>query len=126
MGCRRAGRSVDGPQQLFALPGRGHLTTRISRRKAGPQPDPSPLGELLLGGQQQLADAVQRVLFAAPMPQGGLLGPPTDLVDHRVGQPDGVEVVHHHPGVTQRGCQRAGIAAPGIQRDHGDLGQPVA
>jgi hypothetical protein len=26
----------------------------------------------------------------APMPEGGLLGPTADLVDHRVGQPDGV------------------------------------
>jgi hypothetical protein len=35
-GCRRAGRGVDAPQPLLALSGRGHLTTRISRRQAGP------------------------------------------------------------------------------------------
>ena len=58
--------------------------------------------------------------LAAPMPEGGLLGPPADLVDHRVGQPDGVEVVHHHGGVAKRGDQRAGIAAPGVQRDRAD------
>jgi hypothetical protein len=60
------------------------------------------------------------------MPQGGLLGPPADLVDHRVGQPDGVEVVHHHRRMTEWGRQGAGIAAPRVQRDRGDLGQPVA
>jgi hypothetical protein len=59
------------------------------------------------------------------MPQGGLLGPPPDLVDGRVGQLDGVEVVHHHPGVTKRGDQGAGVPAPGVQRDRDDLGQPV-
>jgi hypothetical protein len=37
-----------------------------------------------------------------------------------------MEVVHHHPGVTQRGDQGAGIAAPGVERHHGDLGQPAA
>jgi hypothetical protein len=60
------------------------------------------------------------------MPEGGLLGPPADLVDHRVGQPDGMKVVHDHPGVAQWGDQGAGVPAPGVQRDHGDLGQPVA
>jgi hypothetical protein len=63
---------------------------------------------------------------AAPVTKEGLLGPPADLVDHRVGQPDGVEVVHHHPGMSKRSYQRAGIAAPGIQRHRIDLSQPVA
>jgi hypothetical protein len=52
-----------------------------------------------LGGQQQLADAVQRIGFAAPVAQGRLLHATADLVDHGVGQPDGVEVVHDHGGV---------------------------
>jgi hypothetical protein len=58
------------------------------------------------------------------MPKGGLLGPPACLVDDDVRQPDGVEVVHHHGGMTQRGDQRAGIATPWIQRHRCDLGQP--
>jgi hypothetical protein len=69
-----------------------------------------------LGGQQQLADAVQRIALAAPMPEGGLLGPAADLIDHGVGQPDGVEVVHDHPGMAKGGDQGAGIAAPWVQR----------
>jgi hypothetical protein len=59
------------------------------------------------------------------MPEGGLLGPPADLIDHRVGQPDGMEVVHDHGRVAERDDQCAGIAAPGVQRDRGDAGQPV-
>jgi hypothetical protein len=35
-GRRRAGRGVDGPQQLLALPGRGQLASRISGGEAGP------------------------------------------------------------------------------------------
>jgi hypothetical protein len=60
---------------------------------------------VLLGGdEQQLADAVQRIALATPVAQGGLLDSAADLVDDRVGEPDGVEVVHdHHPGVAQRG-----------------------
>jgi len=60
------------------------------------------------------------------MAQGGLLHATTDLIDHRVGQPDGVEVVHHHPGMPKRGHQRVRIATPGVQRDRADLGQPVS
>jgi hypothetical protein len=41
-------------------------------------------------------------MLAAAVAQGGLLGPPADLVDRRVGQLDGVEVIHDQPGVTQR------------------------
>ena len=36
------------------------------------------------------------------MPKGGLLGPAADLIDHRVDQADGMEVVHHHGGVAER------------------------
>jgi hypothetical protein len=35
------------------------------------------------------------------MPEGGLLHAAADLVDHRVGQPDGVEVVHDHGRVAK-------------------------
>src|SRR4029453_17026487 len=63
---------------------------------------------------QQLADAVQRIMLAATVAEGGLLGPPADLVDHRVGQLDGVEVVHDHGRMPKRDDQRAGIAAPWI------------
>jgi hypothetical protein len=91
----------------------------------GPQPHPSPLSDLLGRGQQQLADAVQRVTLAAPMTEGELLHATADLVDHRVGQPDGMKVVHDHPGVAKRCHQRAGVPAPGVQRDRTDAGQPT-
>jgi hypothetical protein len=42
------------------------------------------------------------VALAAPMAEGGLLGPAADLINHRVGEPDGVEVVHHHGGMPKR------------------------
>jgi hypothetical protein len=47
------------------------------------------------------------------MAEGGLLDPAADLIDHRVGQLDGVEVVHDHPGVAERCDQRVGVPAPG-------------
>jgi hypothetical protein len=47
------------------------------------------------------------------MAEGGLLGPSAGLVDRRVGQPDGVEVVHDHGGMAQRGDQGVGVPAPG-------------
>jgi hypothetical protein len=120
----RANRCIHGPEQLFALPGRGPLTTRISSRQPSPQPHSSSAGELLGRGQQQLADAIQRIALAAPMPEGGLLGPPADLVEHRVGQPDGMKVVHH-PGVAERCDQGAGIAPRSRWTRRGSLGAQV-
>jgi hypothetical protein len=124
-GRRHANRGVDGPQQLLALPGRSHLAAGITSRQASPQPRSTTASELFGGGQQQLADPVQRIMLAAAVAQSGLLGPSADLVDHRVGQLDGVEVIHDHPGVTQRCDQGAGIAAPGIQGHRTDLRQPA-
>ena len=59
------------------------------------------------------------------MPKGGLLGASPDLVDHRVGQPDGMEVVHHHGRMTEWGHQGAGVPAQRVQGDRGDAGQLV-
>jgi hypothetical protein len=123
-GRRHANRGVDRAKQLLPLPGGRHLAIRIARGKTGPQPPSASAGELLGRGQQQLADAVQRVALASPMPQRGLLHATADLIDHRVGQPDGMEVVHHHGRMPKRADQRAGIPAPGVQRHHANLGQP--
>ena len=76
---------VDASEQLFALPSRDDLAGRIPGGQAGPQPHSSPIGELLGSREEQLADAVQRVTLAAPMPKGALLGPSADLIHHRVG-----------------------------------------
>jgi hypothetical protein len=92
---------------------------------AGPQPRPSPLGELLCRGHQRLADALQRVVGAAPMAEGDLLSLSACLVGHRVGQPDGVEVPHHGR-MAERRHQRAGAPAPRVQRGRADLSQPAA
>jgi len=116
-GARQISGGIDRTQQLLALPGGGHLAETITGSQSRPQPRSATAGELVGGGQQQLADPVQRVMLAPAVTKEGLLGPPAGLVDHRVGQLDGVEVVHDHPGVAKRGDQGAGIAAPGVQRD---------
>ena len=84
---------VDRTQQFLALPGGRHLAETVTGSESRAQPCLAAASELLGGRQQQLADPVQRIALATPMPEGGLLGPPADLVDHCVGQPDGVEVV---------------------------------
>jgi hypothetical protein len=58
--------------------------------------------------------------------QGGLLHAAADLVNHRVGQPDGVEVVHHYGGMAKQGDQRTGVLSPGIEGDRPDPGQPAS
>jgi hypothetical protein len=51
-----------------SLPGGRHLAGRVTDGRPSPPPHPSPLGELLLGGQRQLADPVQRIALAADGP----------------------------------------------------------
>jgi hypothetical protein len=114
-GARQITGGIDRPQQFLALPGGGDLAETITGVRPA-QPRSATAGELLGGGHQQLADPVQRIVLAAAVTEEGLLGPPADLIDHRVGQLDGVEVVHDHPGVAQQGDQGAGVAAPGVQR----------
>ncbi len=59
------------------------------------------VGQALLAGQQQSADGVQRVTLVATVPEGLLLDAAADVVDHRVGQLDGVEVIDDQRGVSQ-------------------------
>jgi hypothetical protein len=56
------------------------------------------------------------------MAEGGLLHPAADLIDHGIGQPNGVKVIHDHGRMPQRCDQRAGVPAPGVQRHRVDLG----
>jgi hypothetical protein len=123
-GSQTAG-GVDRPQQFLALPGGRHLAETITGSQSRAQPSLAAASELLGGCQQQLADPVQRVTLAAAVAEGGLLDPSADLVDHGVGQLDGVEVVHDHPGVGKRCDQGAGVATPWVQGDRADPGQPV-
>lgn len=68
---------------------------------------------------------VQRVVLAAPVPGRGLLHAAADLVQRLARQPHRVEPVDHD----RRGGQRPGeggvVAAPGVQRDRPDAGQPA-
>lgn len=114
---------VDRPQQLLALPGRGRLTTRVTGGKAGPQPSPSPLGELLGSGQQQLA---MRYCGSGLRPRwpgwpaGRVGGPGRPLCWPPDGLKRSTTTVASGSDAT-----RAGVAGPGIQRDRGDVGQPA-
>src|SRR5215218_10774048 len=104
---------VDRTQQFLALPGGRDLPEGVADGQCRAQPCSTAASELLGRCQQQLANTVQRVTLAAAVAEGGLLDPSADLVDHQVGQPDGVEVVHDHPGMGKRCDQGAGVATPG-------------
>ena len=125
-GRRHDVRGVDGPQQLLALPGHSNLAAGITSRQAISQSRPSAFGELLCSRQQQLADAVQRITLTAPMPRVACCRRRRTWSTTRLASRMAWEAVHHHGGVAQRCDQGAGIAAPGVEGDRGDLGQPVA
>jgi hypothetical protein len=107
----RLGRAVGAaggpvPGQDLGLPGGRHLAETITGSESRAQPRSATAGELFGGCQQQLGDPVQRIVLAPAVTKEGLLGPPAGLVDHRVGQLDGVEVIDDHGGVAS-GATRA-------------------
>jgi hypothetical protein len=55
-----------------------------------------------------------------------MLGPPPSLVDHHIGQLDGVEVVHDDGGMAKRCDQRTGIPAPRVECDRTHSGKASA
>jgi hypothetical protein len=76
-----------------------------------------------VGDEQLAADAIERVALAATVAERLLLHPPADLVEGRVGQTHGVEVVHNQLGMAQPVGQAPGGARVGVQGDRPD-GRP--
>lgn len=79
-----------------------------------------------MGDQQETADAVERVVLAAPVAEGLVGGAPADLIERRVGQADGVEVIDHQVRVWEPVGDAAGVAGVGIERHRRDRGAPRA
>ena len=103
-------------------PGGGGLAETITSGQSRAQPRSATAGELL-GPVSSSYGSGTAGRLAAAVAEEGLLGPPPCLVDDRVGQLDGVKVVHDHGGMPKRCDQGAGIPAPGSQRDRSHPGQ---
>ena len=86
----------------------------VARFGAGEQLVPASLGEPFRTDQSDPTDPIQRVVAPAPMAEHSLVHPPSHLVERRVRQADGVEVVHDHHRVGQAGGQPVRVS-PGTR-----------
>jgi hypothetical protein len=83
--------------------------------------------EVLGGRQQQPADLEQRVVLAAPVPEGLLLDAMADIIDRSVGELAHVEVVQHQGGVVHPDLgigQRRAAGRRGVERGELDPRPP--
>ena len=63
----------------------------VTEPEALEEPLAAPVGETFVAGQQDLADLVERVVLAAPMPELFLLDPTADRVETPLSDPNNVK-----------------------------------
>lgn len=82
---------------------------------------PCPFIQGARSAQEQTADPVEGVALAAPVTERVVLDAAADVVDCRVGQGDGMEVIDHHGRMAEVGEQSVGVTAVRVQghRGHG-------
>ena len=80
--------------------------------------------EPFVTGQQPSADAIQRVAFAAPIPERVVLHPAPYFVEGGVGEPDHVEVIHDELRVGHLVGQRGRVGLVGVDHRVADTSAP--
>jgi len=99
---RRTGQlvdEIDHPHRFLRQPGAEQLVLGIADTQSSEQLLPAALVEALFAFQEQLADPKQRIVLAPSVPEGLVLDPPADLVEHPVGDANHMERVGHRLGV---------------------------
>lgn len=118
-------RRVDVSEELLGDPRGADLAVGIAGLEELGHPLEALRGEPLIRAQEDAAGPVERVRFAAPVAEGGLLGAAAHVVNRGVGQLDGVEVVHDAGGVGQVLVERRPVARCGVQRGETDPTAPL-
>lgn len=73
---------VDVSELLVALPGQADFVVRVPEGELRVEPGGLFVGEVFGPDLQGPADAVERIALAAAVPEGVLLDPAADLIDH--------------------------------------------
>jgi hypothetical protein len=75
-----------------------------------------------VAGQQASADPVERIVLAASVSGGGLLGPSANLIERRVGEADHMEVIDHQPRLREAVGDRGGVGLIAVDHHMADPG----
>lgn len=75
-----------------------------------------PIGEAFPSGPQKVADTVERVAFAPPMPKSLLLDTTADVIDSAGGELDDVKGVEDAGGVVELVVDRVLVSLERVQR----------
>ena len=82
------------------------------------------VGEPVVRDQQGAADPIQRIVLAAPVAERRLLDTAADVIDRRVREADGVEVIDHDRRVGEPVGEAGGVAAERVDDRDLDLVTP--
>jgi hypothetical protein len=123
-GLEGVGGDVGVPQQLLGEVGGADLACGVAGVEPGKHPGEAGGIEAVVAGQEPSADPVERVVGAAPVAEGVVLGAAADVIERRVGETDHVEVVDHHSGGGQALGDGGGVGLVGIDHHMADPGQP--
>ena len=100
---------VGRPQLLVAAPGHGHLKSGSPASQPGLEPFDLPVGEPFGAGAEDVADLVERVVFAAAVTELFLLDLAADLLHRGEAELDHVECVEYGG---RGGCQIVCVSDP--------------
>nr|BFF05047.1 hypothetical protein GCM10023233_00160 [Brevibacterium otitidis]BFF08582.1 hypothetical protein GCM10023233_35510 [Brevibacterium otitidis] len=75
-----------------------------------------PVGEAFAAGPQKVADAVERVSFASPVPECLLLDAPADVINSAGGELHDVKSIEHTGGVVELVIDRVFVSLERVQR----------
>ena len=117
---------IDASQGLVGVPGQADLAFGVACIEQSPQPDPPVVGDALRGRHEQFADPVQRVVFAAAVPERVVLDSAADLVKGVVAQPYDVERVRDLLRGGRRRVERGPIRSREVQHRPTDGAAPCA
>ena len=113
---------VDGSELLGALPGDLDLDVALVSNEGCVQAGVLSVGEVLDAGAQDVADPVERIVFAAAVAVDVLLDPAPDLVDGGRAEFDDVERIKHGDGVLELVVDGVLVAVERVQGGDLDVG----
>ena len=90
-GVSRCAGEVDVAHRLLGQPGAQQLVVGIADAQAEQDPLMASFIQPFSAGEEQLADPIERIAFAAPVAERLVLDPAADLVDATVGDPHHME-----------------------------------
>ena len=116
---------VDAPDGFLCVPGCAHLPVAVTSIEETTQPCLTAVADLVGSSGEEPAYPIQRVIFAASVPEGFVGDPSSYFVETLVGQADDVEGVCYLHSVGQHPVIRLPVRTGHVQHRPADPPKPL-